>query len=114
MNETMFKGQEMTGIKVLALTPIIGAGFISAMANSAPEIEWGAFSLCALVVVFLCSYLKNLTAEHRAERKDLVDSLQKKDAEIVRLIEQNTHAYNRLAQLLGDRPCLYRDARIQD
>jgi hypothetical protein len=104
----------MTGLKILALTPFCGAGIIAAVepVTQSPYVEYGALGLCAVVVMFLCNYLKSLTAQHREERAELVQGLQTKDGELAKLTQQNTEAYNRLSQLLRDRPCLMKDSRI--
>ena len=103
----------MTGLKILALTPIIGAATITATVPP-PAIEYGALALCGAVVMFLCGYLKTLTAQHKEERQSLVKSLEYKDATLAELTKQNTKAYDRLSALLIDRPCLFKDSRISE
>ncbi len=110
-NERM---QIMTGLKLLALTPICGAGLLAAVepVTQTPMVQYGALGLCAIVVMFLCNYLKSLTAQHKEERAELVRSLKEKDTELLKTIQQNIDAYNRLSQLLRDRPCLMKDLRL--
>lgn len=105
----------MTGLKVLALAPIFGAAAIATAGQSAqsPVVEYGALGLCGAVVMFLCNYLKGLTKQHREERAELVTSMQTKDKQLAELTKLNTAAYNRLADLLEDRPCLCKDQRIK-
>lgn len=109
------KGVNMTGLKVLALSPIFGAGFLAASdpVTQHPFIQYGALGLCAVVVMFLCNYLKTLTTQHKEERHELVQGLREKDNELLKTIQQNIEAYNRLSQLLRGRPCLMNDERLE-
>lgn len=104
----------MTGLKLLALMPFFGAGMIATIANNAPVIEYGALGLCGMVVLFLCNHLKGMVVQHREERAELIGSLKEKDEHLAQLTKQNMMAYNRLAQLLTDRPCLMKDRRINE
>ena len=104
----------MTELKLLALTPFFGAGLIAVIepVTQSPAVEYTALALCAIVVMFLCNYLKGLTTQHREERAELVESLKEKDDELAILTKQNTESYNRLSQMLRDRPCLMKDSRM--
>ena len=103
----------MTGLKFLAVTPFFSTGFIVAIGGESEYIQFGALGLCALVVVFLCRYLSELTETHRKERKELIDAIKSRESEFIIIIKENIKADNRLAEVLEDRPCLIGDQRIK-
>ncbi len=80
---------------IFSLTPF---GLVAAIGSAADNtgLEYGALGLCAIIVFFLCNHIKYLT----------------KKLEL--LSEGNTKAYNRLADMLDDRPCLMKDRRIKE
>jgi len=90
---------------VLSLTPILGAGFIAAIDETAkaPEIEYGALGLCAVIVLFLCRHIGQLSTELKETRTENSE-----------LLKDNNRAMNRIAEMLFDRPCLMKDHRIKD
>jgi len=95
----------MLGLKILAVTPFGLTAIITTLANAGgrPDyLQYGALGLCAIVVIFLCGFIKQL-----------IDKLDRKDKVMGELYQKNTEAYNRLANLLSDRPCLQKDHRIQ-
>lgn len=92
----------MNGIAtILTLTPFAAAIFLCATDKN-NVLDYGALGLCAIIVLFLCAHIKSLT-----------EKLDRKDKVLGELYERNTAAYQRLANLLEDRPCLMRDKRIQ-
>jgi hypothetical protein len=107
----------MIGLKMLSLTPFFGATLITALVPAEPQaefIQYGALGLCAIVVIFLCNHLKGMVVQHKEERKSLINDLKCKDEKLLNLTKQSIEAYDRLAQLLSDRPCLFKDKRIDD
>lgn len=94
----------MTGLKILALAPFgITVPILASSPNPSPGyLQYGALGLCAIIVVFLCGFIRQL-----------IDKLDRKDQTLADLYKKNTDAFNRLADLLEDRPCLNNDHRIK-
>ena len=90
----------MTGIKILSTIPFIITATVANTGDA--KLQYGALGLCAMIVVWLCAYINKLS-----------DKLDKKDAVLGDLYAKNTEAYNRLAQVLEDRPCLQGDQRVK-
>jgi len=93
------------GLKILATTPFGLTAIINMLANTGDKpdyLQYGALGLCAVVVMFLCGFIKQL-----------IDKLDRKDQVMGEQFEKNTKAYDRLADLLEDRPCLLKDKRIK-
>lgn len=95
----------MTGLKVLAATPFGLTAVINMLADTGEKpdfLQYGALGLCAIIVIFLCGFIRQL-----------IDKLDRKDKVMGELYEANTRAYNRFADVLEDRPCLAKDKRIK-
>lgn len=103
-------------IKILSLAAVGLSGITMASTDMAAPavVQYGALGLCGSVVFFLCRYLLVMTELNQKERLRMVESLEKKDSRNEALLEKNTMAYNRLADLLSDRPCLYGDTRSKN
>ena len=105
----------MTGLKILAITPFLGSGFIVAL-SSVSELEfvqYGALGLCGLVVWFLCKYLARLTQQHEVERKELVESLKQVTDMLFKVVEKNIRSRDSLAEALSNVKCLQDDYRLR-
>jgi hypothetical protein len=87
---------------ILTLVPF-GCVAIIGMANGDAYLQYGALGLCAIIVIFLCKHIIQLT-----------EKLDKKDKTFIDLCERNTTAYHRLTNMLEDRPCLMKDKRIEE
>lgn len=95
----------MTTMYFLSLTPIgLAATVIAASSENLqpPYLQYGALGLCAFLVACLVKYLFHQS-----------DLLTKQNEKLADLTKNNTEAYNRLANMLEDRPCLKKDSRIQ-
>ena len=64
--------------------------------NPASYVQYGALGLCGFMVWFLCDHIKTKEKLHHEERKE------------------NAKYLNRIAKLLGDRPCLCDDRDVLD
>ncbi|MDD5328044.1 MAG: hypothetical protein PHY02_09585 [Phycisphaerae bacterium] len=88
-------------LEILSLTPCILAIMVTTTAGEAPYLQYGALGLCAMIVYFLCKYIYHLSG------------LLSKDSEkLEQLTEKNTKAYDRLTDVLKDRPCIMKDSRL--
>lgn len=95
----------MLTLKVLTITPFLTTMFILADSTSSSKsfLDYGALGLCAICILFLCGFVKQL-----------IDKIDKKDLQLNEHYVQNTRAFDRLADLLEDRPCLMKDKRIRE
>ena len=87
----------------MALTPIGCTMFLASNSGATTYLDYGALGLCAFMVAWMCWHNSQLAASN--DRKDKI---------LGELNAKNTAAYNRLANLLEDRPCLFKDNRIKD
>jgi len=93
----------MIELKLLGLTPFGCAMFLAATEPGGPAyLQYGALGLCAMVVLFLCIFIR-----------DLITKLDRKDQVLADLQQKSIEAYARLADMLEDRPCLKNDKRIK-
>ena len=65
-------------------------------------LQFGALGLCAFMVM----------QNYRAQRA-MAAELDRRNQRMEDLVAHNTESMNRLAQALGDRPCLREDSRIR-
>ena len=103
-----------TTLSVSAVFAAFAAVASSTSAIDNPYIQYGALGLCAIMVIFQCKRLSSMSKEHREERKELVASIEKRDERLADVTERCIQSYNRLADVLNDRPCLHRDRRINE
>lgn len=98
------------------ITAFVAMAFSQAegQADAHNYVEYGALGLCFIMTMFLCRYLVRKDEIHKCERNDLVKSISKRDEELINLTRQNINSQNRLAEMLGDRPCLMKDKRINE
>ena len=66
-------------------------------------LQYGALGLCALMVI-----------NSIRERRQMAAELDRRARRMEDLVKHNTDAMNRLAQALGDRPCLREDSRVRE
>ena len=83
-------------------------------------LQYGALGLCAIMGVGVFKLLtdqrderEKMAAEAGRERNVLVEELQEKDKQFIKVIESNTAGFNRLADALKDRPCIAEDSRTK-
>lgn len=83
-------------------------------------LQYGALGLCVIMGVGVFKLFKDqraerekMAAEARRERNVLVEELQEKDKQFIKVIEANTAGFNRLAAALNDRPCIKEDSRTK-
>ena len=89
-------------LKFLSLTPVLLAMAVTATANTeAPYLQYGALGLCALIVMFLCKYIYHQS-----------DLLSRHNDKLEKLTQKNSEAYDRLTDVLKDRPCIMNDRRV--
>jgi len=102
-------------IKTLGLVAIglSGAAVTANEFDFPVAVQYGALGLAGMVVYYQCQYLKDLTKQHREERKELIESLKNDDSKNRELLTQNIKAYNRLTDILSDRPCLHQDKMLR-
>ena len=86
-------------IMLSKITTFFVIGGVLANAASLPALEaplqYGALGLCILTM-----YL------HQQERQRLVGVIDKKDDQLIEVMEKNSKVLNRIAEGLADRPCL--------
>lgn len=77
-----------------------------------PELQYGAFGLCVLILAFCVALWKSNQHERRElgkvidDKERRIDTLSDRNA---MLLSQNTLAMNRLSEALEVRPCLAGD-----
>lgn len=115
----------MTGLKILALTPFFGAGFIASLDPTTNSfVEYGALGICGFSVLMLFRQLSEIRAVHKSERENLVKALDDQNevhkverAELVKaleslnnkvvdMVERSIRADEKFTQAMNDRPCL--------
>ena len=89
-------------LEILSLTPCLLAMVVTATSTTeAPYLQYGALGLCALIVMFLCKYIFHMS-----------NLLSKASDKLEKLTLKNTDAYDRLTEVLKDRPCIMKDRRL--
>lgn len=89
----------------LSLVPIGLSGIVIANGTS-PILDYGGLGLAAAVVGFLCKYLKDLTRQHREERRELLAVIEEGRRELKTIIEADTKSRNEFTGILRIKPCL--------
>ena len=87
--------------RLCCIIPFVCTTVLGGADGSPHYLQYGALGLCAIMVVWMCKHITCLGRK-----------LDSKDNMIIDLCMKNTQAYNRLAELLKDRPCLNKDSRI--
>lgn len=85
-----------------------GVFSIAAVSNIEPGpfpdwLQYGAFGLCCLMVLYLLWYLTEMGKIIREKDKNFID-----------LLEKDIKSRTRLTQALEDRPCLQDDQRLKN
>lgn len=97
--------EQMTGLKFFAPMPFGITAFMTMLSETGVKpdfLQYGALGLCAIIVIFLCHHITQLT--NKLDRKDQV---------LGEMFQKNIIANERLTEALGDRPCLKNDHRIE-
>jgi hypothetical protein len=87
----------------------LGSADIPILKDISTILQFGAFGLCALMMYGV----RELIQIHRAERAELVKSLEKKEHEKEALAEKISKAMNNIAEALKDHKCVAGDSRIK-
>lgn len=84
-----------------------------AIEKPTPSIEWGGMALAGALIGFFCKYLKDITKQHRDERKELVSAIETDHKELKIIIKADIESRTKLIEALEKRPCLLGEGKIK-
>lgn len=87
--------------EISVMTVFMYTGILSTATPQFPDwLQYGAFGLCCVMVLYLLWYVK-----------EMGKVIREKDKKYIELLERDIESRNRLTQMLKDRPCVHHDHR---